>query len=191
MRGHQILPAVLAVALLGAGCEERVAPSPPRRPDARAPRRPTRPPSLAPRFAPPTPAERAYDAARRKALGRVVTALQATFRALNHLVRKGAADAAWRRSWPGARQRYLVTVGKLRAQVLAVDPLSTHSWAARVASRLVADLEVRLPAAVPDSWGARPSGALSTARADFTLIWHRLQRYVSTLNNARSKGSPP
>ena len=191
MRGSRILPAVLAVALLGAGCEERVAPSPPRRPDARAPRLPPRPPSLAPRFAPPTPAERAYDTQHREPLGGVVTALQATFRTLNQLVKKGAGSPAWRRRWPTQRQRYLGTVGKLRAQVLAVDPLGTRSWAARVASRLVADLEVRLPAAVPDSWGARPSGALSTARADFTLIWQQLRRYVSTLNNARSKGSPP
>ncbi len=121
-------------------------------PDARAV-------SLAPRLAAPTAAQRAFDRRHRRRLLRLVRRLRETRQRLDRLARKGAAEPAFRARWPAARRRYLERVGRLRARALAVDPLGRRSWAVGVATRLLTDLESRLPDAVQASWAARPSEA--------------------------------
>jgi hypothetical protein len=151
----------------------------------------TAPLLTAPRLPPATAAQRAYDRARVTQVQAVVDALDRLARELQRLARRGAAEPAFRRRWPAARDAFLRRVGVVRSQVVALDPLGRQSWAAQVATALVAALEVRLPDAVRESWDSRPSGALRTWMSDFTLIWQGLRRYVRSLQNASEKGMAP
>ena len=187
----RVVAGVLAGLALSAGCEERATRRAPRPADARPAPRPARGVSLAPRFKAATPAQRGYDARHRAALQGRLAELRKTLDRLLGLARQGAADPGFRARWPKERDAFLEEVGRLRARVMAVDPLGTRSWAVPVATHLVRELEVRLPDAVRESWDPRPSGALSTAQRDFTLIWGSLRRYVRNLNKEKRKGSSP
>ena len=151
---------------------------------ALGPRRPL--PMVARRAPAATSAERAHDAARRAALRDIVTHLDRLFRRAMKMAAKGSADPAFRPSWPAEREEIVRRVGKLRAKVLAVDPLGGKSWAAREATRLMGYLSMQLLDAIEESWRVNPSGALTSWRQDFFLIWSQLQRYVNGL-----KAKPP
>jgi hypothetical protein len=144
----------------------------------------------APRAVPVTAAQRAFDGQRQAALQRIVGALDRLYRASVALQVRGVQEPASREQWPVARERLVTRAGRLRSQVLAVDPLSDRSWAAARATTLLRYLTVKLPDAIRESWRSRPSGAFATWRSDFRLIWNRLRRYVENLSKKPIRPRP-
>jgi hypothetical protein len=132
----------------------------------------------APRPVPVTAAQRAHDRLHRAALQRILRELDRLYLDSVALQASGAREPAFRERWPTERERLVSRAGRVRARVLAVDPLSGRSWAAARATVLLRYLTVKLPDAIRESWRARPSGAFATWQSDFRLIWGRLRRYV-------------
>lgn len=172
---------LIAAVLLIPGCREDRRP-PPRRasPDAYVAPVHRGPAAAAPRPVPVTAAQRAFDSLHRAALQKIVRDLDRLYSDSVALQARGAREPAFQDQWPAERERLVSRAGRVRAQVLAVDPLSTSSWATARAAVLLRYLTVKLPDAIRESWRARPSGAFVTWRSDFRLIWGRLQRYVKS-----------
>jgi hypothetical protein len=167
-----------------AACKEPVRSGrPPARKDAAARTPRVAPPQVVPQAPPATAAQRRFDQANRDKLQPLVKSLNEAFQRLLGLARRGAAEPTFRNEWPAKRDAFIAEVGRLRAKVLAVDPLAKKSWAVPEALRLCRYLSVQLPDAIGESWSSRPSGALQTWRADFRSIWRRLKRYVESLKN--------
>jgi hypothetical protein len=187
MRWWCVAVLVAPLALAG-GCRDQR--PPPRRrvtPDAPVATRRPGPAVAAPRAVPVTFAQRAFDRQHQAALQRIVGALDKLYRDSVALQARGVQEPAFREQWPVAREGLLTRAGRMRAQVLAVDPLSDRSWAAARASALLRYLTVKLPDAIRESWRSRPSGAFTTWRSDFRLIWNRLRRYVEGLSKNASR----
>ncbi len=174
---------LLTATLVLWGCREKTPPPPrPTRPDAQA--APVRP---GPAVAAPSPvpvlgAQRVFDRQHRAALAQIVGDLNRLYTESVALQARGVREPASRTGWSVARERLLSEAGQVRARILAVDPLSNRSWAMARATVLLRYLTVTLPDAIRESWRMRPSGAFSTWRSDFRLIWRRLQRYVGSLS---------
>jgi len=171
-------------------CREQRRPSPRQAsPDAR-PSPPRRgPPVAAPRPVSVSASQRVYDRRHRATLQKIVRDLDRLYTDTVALQARGVREPAFQDHWPHERERLVSRAGRVRAQVLAVDPLSTHSWAAGRASVLLRYLTVRLPDAIRESWRTRPSGAFVTWRSDFRLIWGRLRRYVESQLKKQSRRS--
>ncbi len=178
-----------AVVLLW-GCAEKKRP-PPGRVAPSAPVAPPRrgPPVAAPRPVPVTGPQRLFDRQHRVALLQIVGDLDRLFTQSVALQARGVHTPASQDSWSLKRERLLFEAGRIRVRILAVDPLTNRSWAMARATVLLRYLTVTLPDAIRESWRTRPSGAFTTWRSDFRLIWRRLQRYVGSLSKQLS--GPP
>lgn len=182
--------AVLLVCLAAAwGCRDQRRRPPRATVDATvvSPRR--GPAVAAPRPVPSTPAQRAHDRLHRVSLAKIVHALDQLYVKSVALQGQGVSQPATQERWPTAREGLVSEAGRVRAQVLAVDPLSNRSWAAARAIVLLRYLTVKLPDAIRESWRARPSGAFTTWKSDFRLIWSRLRRYVE--DQLKQSSGPP
>jgi hypothetical protein len=185
-------PAILlltAVVLFG-GCREKKRP-PPRRVVPTAPVAPPRRGGAvaAPRSVPVTGAQRVYDRQHRVVLLQIVGDLDRLYTHSLALQARGVRKPATQDAWPREREQLLTKAGRIRVRILAVDPLTNRSWASARATVLLRYLTVRLPDAIRESWRMRPSGAFTTWRSDFRLIWSRLQRYVRSL--LKQPSGPP
>jgi len=175
---------LLAATLVLWGCRNAKPPPPrPASPDAQV--TPVRPgPAVAVAAPPPVPvtaAQRAFDGRHHAALARILRDLKRIYTESVAFQARGLRKPASRAGWPAKREQLLSEAGGVRARILAVDPLGNRSWAMARATVLLRYLTVTLPDAIRESWRMRPSGAFTTWRSDFRLIWRRLQRYVRSL----------